>query len=294
VLCDAYFETWQCSRGKTESNAAKIEALEALGATSVYCSMTDVPALTDAFAGCDVAISIIHGTAAVIGEREGFLLDAAIAAKVGRFLPCEFGCNTAAMPEGSGLLFDEKKKFQRRMLELGVPFTLIFPGLIMDYSLPNLREYEVITTYGELDCKFPVTHCDDIGRVTVRAALDPRCVNKGVQIAANWICQRDFLPLLEKYYPGHTFETRHVDAATVLQLAEHGDLVEPHEQPERERHQINRACYVWALVVAKDPHADTLDAQELFPDISFIGVDEIISDPEFVFGKGKVPPAFQK
>eukprot|EP00955_Chlamydomonas_euryale_P084312 363950-Chlamydomonas_euryale.AAC.4 len=78
-----------------------------------------------------------------------------------------------------------------------------------------------------------------------RYSLHTRCLvtlshQQGVQIAANWICQRDFLPLLEKYYPGHTFETRHVDAATVLQLAEHGDLVEPHEQPERERHQINR------------------------------------------------------
>lgn len=55
-----------------------------------------------------------------------------------------------------------------------------------------------------------------------------------------WCGQADILPPLAKHYPGHTFETKHVDTETVLRLAEEGDLVEPEEQPERERFQINR------------------------------------------------------
>jgi hypothetical protein len=176
---------------------------------------------------------------------------------------------------------------QARLRACGIDFTLIFPGLIFDYSLPNLREYEAITTYGDVDLKYPVTHCDDIGAVTVRAALDPRCVNKGVQIAANWICQADFLPLLKRHHPDRNFPVKHVDTAYVLDRAEHGDLKLPEEQPERERFQINRACYVWGIVVAKEPHADTLDAQELFPDMQFKSIESALSDPEFVFGKNK-------
>ena len=71
------------------------------------------------------------------------------------------------------------------LLDLCIPnadWTIIYPGLIFDYSLPNLREYDSITTYGDLDVPFPVTSCSDIGRVTALAALDERTINKGVQI----------------------------------------------------------------------------------------------------------------
>ena len=58
-----------------------------------------------------------------------------------------------------------------------------------------VRSLQVITTYGDLDCKFPVTHCDDIGRVTMRAALDPRCVNK--------VCGAACVALVSQRHPSY-------------------------------------------------------------------------------------------
>jgi hypothetical protein len=257
----------------------------------VFCDLSNVQRLTDAFTGAKVVISLIHGTSAVIGEREGFILQAAIAAKtVQRFVPSEFGCNTFAMKPGFGKLFDEKKKFQQKLKDLKMDFTIIFAGLIFDYSLPNLREFSEITTYGDLDLEYPVASCEDIGTVTVRAAVDPRCVNKGVQIKANWVKQADFIPLLKKFWPNYEFSRKHMDTKEVLHLAEHGDPNLPLEQPELERHQINRACYVVPAVTGSFRHEnlpipDTLDAQELFPDILFKHPEHVLADPMFVFGK---------
>jgi hypothetical protein len=247
--------------------------------------------LTEAMRGAQVVISLIHGTSDVIGQREEFVLKAAIRAQtVKRFVPSEFGCNTLAMKTGMGKLFDEKKRFQQRLKEENMDYTLIFSGLIFDYSLPNLREFKEITTFGDLELEYPVTSCEDIGIVTVKAALDPRCVNKGVQIKANWIRQADFIPKLKQFWPNYEFPMKHVDKETVLHLAEHGDPLLPHEQPELERFQINRACYVLPCVTGAYRHEnrnmpDTLDAQTLFPDIKFKCPDDVLADPLFVFGK---------
>jgi hypothetical protein len=47
---------------------------------------------------------------------------------------------------GVGTLFEARKKFQEQVFASGLEWTLIFPGGIFDYFLPNLRLFEKITT----------------------------------------------------------------------------------------------------------------------------------------------------
>jgi len=278
------------TRGRSATNGSKLSQLEADGAKVMVSALHDVDSLVGCFEEVQVAICLLHGTAAVIEVIGPLVLQAVIkAGTVRRLVLDEFGCDTMSMPAGRGRLFDAKKSMQALVRENAsdLEFSCVFPGLIFDYSLPNLREYDRITTYGDLSCRYPVHHCDDIGRITVLTALDPRCAGKGVQIDANWCSQGEWEGLLKKHWPDATFEfADHVSCDTVLELAETGDTELPEECPERERMAINRACYVWAEVCAKEENRDkdVLLATDLFPEVVYSTVDQALALREFVFG----------
>jgi uncharacterized protein YbjT (DUF2867 family) len=137
------------TRGRTTRNAQKLDALERAGGLIRIAHVHDVDGMARAFADVDIVVSLLHGTAAVIGVEGPLVLDAAIrSGRVRRFLLDEFGCDTMSMPSGMGRLFDAKKEMQEKARASGLAFTAIFPGLIHNYSLPNLREFKAITTYG--------------------------------------------------------------------------------------------------------------------------------------------------
>ncbi|NMC73768.1 MAG: NmrA family NAD(P)-binding protein [Geobacteraceae bacterium] len=282
-------EVLAVSRGRTASNLSRLDDLEALGVRTVFqADLTDVNGLTALLDGCDTAVVALRANARLIRELEPPILEAARRAQVRRFVPDEFGTHTKAIEYGVGTLFDAKKDIQELVFASGLEWTLLFPGGIFDYFLPNLRLFERITTFGNLQCPFPTHSIDDIGAICARAVADPRTANKAVQIYANVVTQQYLVDMLVRMWPHYPFTFEHVSTEKILYLKEHGDperiSAKGGAEPDRERHGINYATYVLGrLACLDDP--DTLCANDLYPDHVYTTPEEALADPKFVFGE---------
>jgi uncharacterized protein YbjT (DUF2867 family) len=277
------------SRGRSAGNRSQLEALEALGIQPAFQQdLKDVNRMAALLAGCDVAVVALRANARLVRELEPPILAAARLANVRRFVPDEFGTHTKALEYGVGTLFDAKKEFQEQVFASGLEWTLVFPGGIFDYFLPNLRLFEKITTFGNLRCTFPTHSLEDIGAIGARAVTDPRTANKAVQMYANVVTQEHLVKELTRNWPEYEFVMEHVSTETILYLKEHGDparvSAKGGAEPDRERHGINYATYVLGrLACLNDP--DTLDANDLYPDHVYKKPEEALADPKFVFGE---------
>jgi uncharacterized protein YbjT (DUF2867 family) len=279
------------SRGRSASNQSQLDVLAALDIPLAFQeNLKDVNCLAAVLSGCDVAVVALRANARLVRDLEPPILEAARQAKVRRFVPDEFGTHTKCLDYGVGALFDAKKEFQEQVFASGLEWTLVFPGGIFDYFLPNLRLFERVTTFGNLHCTFPTHSIEDIGAISARAVTDQRTANKAVQIYANVVTQEGLIATLVRFWPNYHFEIEHVPTETIIYLKDHGDPVQVSAkggaEPDRERHGINYATYVLCkLGCLDDP--DTLNANDLYPDYVYKKPEEVLADPKFVFGESR-------
>ena len=167
-------------------------------------------------------------------------------------------------------------------------WTIIYCGLISEWSLPNARVYDNVTFYGDLDCPFFTHTLEDIGHITVRAALDPRARNACVHLTnpPNRVTQRQAWDLLKQCQPAWDGKVTHHDANKVCHLAVHATQdCAPFGHPEIERWEINRACFVRGFAdYSPDAGHFSAAASELYPDYAFATPEQLLSDAAFVFG----------
>lgn len=282
-------EVLAVSRRRTADNRDRLETLEALGVQLYFQSeLKDVDRSAAALSGYDVVVVALRANVRLVEELEPPILKAAVAAKVRRFVPDEFGTHTKALDYGVGTLFDAKKRFQERVFASGLEWTLVFPGGIFDYFLPNLRLFEKITTFGNLHCTFPTHSLQDIGAISARAITDSRTANRAVQMYANVVNQEQLVSELKHCWPDYPFEFEHISSETILYLKDHGDpdriSAKGGAEPDRERHGINYANYVLGRLASLDD-PDTLNANDLYPDHVYQKPEQALADARFIFGK---------
>jgi uncharacterized protein YbjT (DUF2867 family) len=279
------------TRGRSAGNLSQLDMLAALDIQIAFQEdLKDVNGLAAVLSGCDVAIVALRANAGLIRDLEPPILEAARQAKVSRFVPDEFGTHTKCLNYGISALFDAKKKFQEQVFASGLEWTLVFPGGIFDYFLPNLRLFEKVTTFGNLHCTFPTHSIEDIGAISARAVTDLRTADKAVQMYANIVTQEELIATLARVWPNSYFEIEHVPTEPIIYLKDHGDPVRVSAkggaEPDRERHGINYVTYVLGrLGCLDDP--DTLNASDLYPDYVYKQPEEVLADPKFVFGESR-------
>jgi len=287
LLCQGH-RVVAISRGRTTVNSQPLATLEQAGARVViHEDLRDIGALARTLEGCDVVVVALRMSVAILERYGPPVLEAARLAGVRRFVPDEFGVHTLSLDEGVGVLFDAKKTFQHRLFDSGLEWTLLFNGYIFDYFLPNLRMFDAITTFGDLDLPIATHHIDDIGAIAARVVTDPRTANRAVQLQANQISQRRALELLRSLWPGTHFPFIHYTREQILTELERA---EPHRysaktgaENDLERWGINKAIFVLGrLSNLDDPQ--TLDASALYPGHRFVRPEEVLADPQFVFG----------
>ncbi|CAA7395500.1 unnamed protein product [Spirodela intermedia] len=114
------------------------------------------------------------------------------AGNVKRFLPSEFGIDTARMGsavEPSNVSFDDKMAVRRAVEGAGIPFTYISAGCFAGYFAGGLCEpgrilpaKERVTILGSGDVKAIFVDEDDVAAYAVKTIDDPRAENKTVYI----------------------------------------------------------------------------------------------------------------
>lgn len=273
------------SRGERRENAASRARLAAGGAELCdVADLTDVEALTARLRGCDALVVAMRASPRIIPATEPAILEAALHAGIGRFVPDDFGTHSMATPYGVSAHFDEKKRFHEALEASGIEWTVIYPGGIAEYFLPNLRAPATVYAWGDRTLRFPIHTLRDIGAITALAVLDPRTARHAVQLYSNLVSTDELIATLESHWPGRPYRLDVLTSEQLEHLHLHGEA-DPGDArlSEREIMGISYANHVLGLLGAPD-HPGTLDAGTLYPDHAFQDPLALLADREFVFG----------
>lgn len=146
------------------------------GVEQVVVDFGDGAALRDALTGATCVVSALNGTAPIIIDLQGRLLDAAVAAGVPRFIPSDFCLDYGATRPGDNRNMDLRRAFAARLDAAPIRATSILNGPFADLLAGEapivLHPLRRVLYWGDADQLFDFTTKDDVAAFTADAALD--------------------------------------------------------------------------------------------------------------------------
>lgn len=204
------------------------------------------------------------------------------AGNVKRFLPSEFGLDVdrAHTVEPATSAFAPKVQIRRLVEAEGIPYTFVSSNYFAGYSLPTLAQADSfgpptdkVVIYGNGNTKAIFVNEEDIGAYTIKAADDPRTLNKIVYIRppANIYTHNELVALWEKK-TSKTFERIYLSEEEVLKKIQEAPF------PLNIIMAINYSVFVKGDTtnIEIDP-SFAVEASELYPDVKYTTVEEYIS-----------------
>ena len=159
------------------------------GVTVVDMDLDDPLSLEQACAGVGTVISAVQGGPETIIDGQSRLLEAALAANVGRFVPSDFSENLFSIPAGINPYLDMRRAFDNKVGPSGIGYTHVLNGGFMEavFSNPGLIDAEAgtITYWGDDEVPLDFTSLNDVAAWTVAAIDDPRTINRVVSVAGD-------------------------------------------------------------------------------------------------------------
>ena len=170
--------------------ASRTQTLRNAGVEIVEVDMSDVPALTATITGASTVVSALQGLRDVMHGVQGNLLKAAVAAKVGRFIPSDFSLDFTKTIPGSNRNLDLRREFHEELERSGINWTSILNGafmeLVTDGTIPLINDsWKRIMHFGSSDQKLDVTTIPDTAAYTAAVAADPNPTPKLLRIAGD-------------------------------------------------------------------------------------------------------------
>ncbi|KAI4327626.1 hypothetical protein L6164_020063 [Bauhinia variegata] len=218
--------TYVLVRESTASNPEKsklIESFKSYGVTLLHGDLYVHESLVKAIKQVDVVISAVSHQ---VADQVKIIDAIKEAGNIKRFLPSEFGLDVdrhhAVEPAAS--FFGAKAKIRRAIQAEGIPYTYIsnnaFAGYVLStFGQPNAtappREKVVILGDGEVKGVYVAE--EDIAAYTIKAAEDPKTLNKILYIRppANTLSFNELVSLWEKKI-GKTIEKIYVPEEQIL------------------------------------------------------------------------------
>ena len=115
-----------------DTSAADASRLTALGSTIARADVRDVKSVAAASEGASCVVSALNGLRDVIVERQGILLNAAVAAGVPRFIPSDYAADFMKTEPGHNRNFDWRREFMHRAERAPIALTSVLNGAFMD------------------------------------------------------------------------------------------------------------------------------------------------------------------
>ncbi|KAK5313083.1 hypothetical protein LTR93_011078 [Exophiala xenobiotica] len=170
--------------------ASRTQTLRDAGVTIAEVEMTNVPSLTETLEGASTVVSALQGLRDVILDVQGALLNAAVAAKVPRFIPSDYALDFTKTVPGSNRNLDLRREFHRKLDEAGIRWTSIMSGgfmeLLVSGQLPLINDkWHRIMYFGSADQKLDFTTVPDAAAYTAAVAADPNPTPKVLRIAGD-------------------------------------------------------------------------------------------------------------
>ncbi len=186
---------------RPNSKPATISQLESMGVTVSKIDMADAAALSASCAGADCLVSALSGLEDVIIDTQNRLLNAAVAAKVPRFIPSDYSIDFTTLEPGMNRNLDLRRNFHRYLDKAPIQATTIFNGAFMDLVTGDmpliLFKFKRVLYWGNPGIKFDLTLTDDVASYTAAVAMDD-AAPRFLHIAGDSVNAKDVLEIMDE------------------------------------------------------------------------------------------------
>lgn len=169
-----------------------------MGADVVEVDFDKPEALSRACAGGACVVSALAGLRDTIVHTQSALLDAAVKAKVPRFIPSDFAIDFYKMPDGYNRNLDHRREFSVILDRAPIAATSILNGMFMDLLAGQapfiLFRFHRALYWEKPDQPMDFTTIEDTARFTAAAALDPN-TPRFLRIAGDVASARDLMKI---------------------------------------------------------------------------------------------------
>ena len=173
--------------------------LEAVGATVMDVDFDDAEALRRACGGASCVVSALNGLEPVMIGTQGKLLDAAIAARVPRFIPSDYALDFTKTRPGDNRNLDVRRRFMARIDSMPIRATSVLNGAFADLLTGQapliLHKRHKILYWGDADQKYDFTTKDDVAEFVAEVALDD-AAPRFLRIAGSSVSPQDLAGIM--------------------------------------------------------------------------------------------------
>ena len=159
-----------------ETNQEKITKLEQKGVKIFVVDTNNKSQIVNACTGVDCVVSALAGLRDVIIDTQKTLLEAAIEAKVPRFIPSDYSTDFTDLIDGQNRNLDLRREFHTYLVNVPIQATTVFNGAFMDLLTAEmpliLFKFKRILYWGNPTVKMDLTTTFNIAEFTANVALD--------------------------------------------------------------------------------------------------------------------------
>lgn len=272
--------TFVLIRPTSAADPAKTAFLQGIAGgevTILHGDLNDHESLVRAIKQVDIVISTVGGLQ--LADQVKIIAAIKEAGNIKRFLPSEFGLDAERVskiePVASALA--PKIEVRRAIRAEGIPYTIISNNYFAGYALPTLAQdsppTDKLIIFGDGNTKGVFVDEEDVGTYTIKAADDPRTLNKIVYVRPpGCIYSHNELASLWEKKTGKTLERIYLSGEQVLKKIEEAPV------PFNIILGINYVVFVKGdtLSFEIDPSFG-FEATELYLDVKYTTVDEYLS-----------------
>lgn len=173
----------------------RTELLRKAGIIVAETDLNDPTVLAKELLGATAVVSALSGLRDTILGSQKALLDGAVAAKVPRFIPSDFGLDFTKTEPGSNRNMDLRREFHKMLDESGIAWTSILNGAFMDMlagEIPLINDrFHRVLYWGNDEQKLDFTTCEDVAAYTAAVAADPNSTPRLLRIAGDVVSAKD-------------------------------------------------------------------------------------------------------
>jgi uncharacterized protein YbjT (DUF2867 family) len=183
--------------------ASRTQKLRGAGVTIAEVEITNVPSLTETLEGASAVVSALQGLRSVMIDVQGALLNAAVAAKVPRFIPSDFALDFTKTAPGSNRNLDLRREFHAKLDESGIKWTSILNGAFMELltsgQMPMIIDkWHRISYFGRAEQKYDFTTVPDVAAYTAAVAADLNPTPRILRIAGDSFDPNDLAAIVSR------------------------------------------------------------------------------------------------
>jgi uncharacterized protein YbjT (DUF2867 family) len=192
---------------RLETDLEKIKALEQKGVKVFQVDTSNKTEISTLCIGAHCLVSALAGLRETIIDAQKIFLDAAVEAKVQRFIPSDYSSDFTNLIEGKNRNLDFRREFHKYLDAAPIQATTIFNGPFMDLLTTDmpliLFKQKRILCWGNAQQIIEFTASDNVAAYTAEVAIDDN-TPRYMRIAGDRLSCQDFVELLstitnEKY-----------------------------------------------------------------------------------------------